>query len=84
MQVTLDIPDALAAPALLEALLVEGYRTRVVSEGQIRRALGYGTPMQVHALLQEHNVPLDYTTEDLEQDRETLRQFHELETATVA
>jgi hypothetical protein len=47
MQVTFDIPDTRAA---LEALLVEGYRTRRLSEGQIKRSLGYGTLTALHLL----------------------------------
>jgi predicted HTH domain antitoxin len=94
MQVTLTIPDSLAAQltaagkdparAALEALLVEGYRTRLLSEGQIKRILGYGTRMQVHGLLKEHDVPLDYTIEDLEQDMETLRNLPKIKTPTAA
>ena len=94
MQITLDIPDNLAehfiatgkdpARASLETLLVEGYRVGVVFEGAIRRALGYGTPMQVHALLNEHDVPLNYTIEDLERDRETFRSLQVLETSAAA
>jgi hypothetical protein len=30
--------------------------------------LGYGTRMQVHALLKEHNVYLNYTMEHVQQD----------------
>ena len=44
-----------------------------LSEAQIRRLLGYGTRMQVHGFLKAHGVPLDYTVEDLEQDREAHR-----------
>jgi len=78
MQVTLDIPDVYAAQltaagknpgrAALKALAVDGYRSRQLSEGEIRRMLGYQTRMQVHALLADHGVPLDYTVDDLEQD----------------
>jgi len=92
MQVTINIPDAYAtelvsagkdpARVALEALMVEGYRTRQLSEGQIRRTLGYATRMQVHALLKEHDVALDYAIEDLEQDRETMRSLRK--TATPA
>ena len=94
MDVTLTIPDALAeklsnagedpARAALEALLVEAYRTRMLSEGEIKRILGYGTRMQVHALLKEHDVPLDYTIEDLEQDRETHRRLREIQSKSAA
>ena len=78
MQVTIDIPDTYAAaltaagkdPArvALEALLVEAYQTGRMFEGEIKRVLGYGTRMQVHALLAEHRVPLNYTEEHLRQD----------------
>ena len=37
-------------------------------EGEIKQVLGYGTRMQVHALLAEHRVPLNYTEEHLRQD----------------
>ena len=33
-----------------------------------RVALGYGTRMQVHALLKEHDVYLNYTVKHLQQD----------------
>ena len=63
LQITLDIPEAFA---------VEGCRTRLIHKGQVRRMLGYETPMQVHALLKEHNVHLNYSIEDLEQERTTI------------
>jgi predicted HTH domain antitoxin len=94
MQVILEIPDTYAAqitaagkdPArtALEALAVEGYRTRQLSSGQIRRMLGYGTRMQVHALLKEHDVPLSYGVEELEQDIETSRRLEERRISTTA
>jgi predicted HTH domain antitoxin len=94
MQVTFDIPDTLAAQlraagkdparAALEAVLVEAYRTGQLYEGEIKRILGYGTRMEVHALLKEHNVPLNYDIEDLEQDRETMRWFNENAAAKAA
>jgi hypothetical protein len=78
MQVTLTIPDDLAAqyaaagkdPArvALEALAVEGYRTQRLSEAEVKRMLGYGTRMQVHALLKEYDVYLNYGMEQVQQD----------------
>jgi predicted HTH domain antitoxin len=83
MQVTFDIPDTLAdqlrasgkdpSRAALEALAVDAYRSGHLYEGEIKRLLGYGTRMQVHQLLKEHGVPHNYTVDDLEQDRETMR-----------
>jgi len=94
MQVTIDIPDTYAealtaagkdpARIALEALAVEGYRTGQLTSGQIKRILGYGTRMQVHALLKEHNVPLDYTMDDLEQDRKTMREINDRRVSTAA
>lgn len=80
MQVTIDIPDTYAEKLLadgkepareaLETLMVEAYRTRQLTEGQIKRILGYGTRTRVHALLAEHDVPLNYSEEDLQHDIE--------------
>jgi len=94
MQVTLDIPDTLAAQltasgkdparAALEALLADRYRARQVSEGQIRSILGLRTRMQVHALLKEHGVPLDYDIAEFEKDLETLRRLRNAEVSPAA
>jgi predicted HTH domain antitoxin len=98
MQVTIDIPDDIAATladqltaagkdparAALEALAVEAYRTGQLYEGEIKRLLGYGTRMQVHALLKEHGVPLNYTADDLDQDRETMRWLNDRQSHQAA
>jgi hypothetical protein len=85
MQVTLTIPDELAAQlmaagkdpsrAALEALAVEGYRTQRLSENQVRVMLGYQTRMQVHTLLKEHDVYLNYSMADVEQDIKASDEF---------
>jgi predicted HTH domain antitoxin len=81
MQVTLNIPDELAAQialggadlsrAALESLAIEGYRTERLSESEIRRLLGFETRMEVHAFLKEHGAWLHYSVDDLERDRES-------------
>jgi hypothetical protein len=86
MQVTLDIPDNLAEQLIaagkdpsreaLEAFAVDGYRTRRLTESEVRQMLGYETRMQVHALLKEHNVYLDYTMETLQQDIDAADRLH--------
>ena len=45
------------------------------SEEQIRRLLNLETRFEVHALLKRHGVPLQYTLQDLEDDRNTLRRL---------
>ena len=78
MQITIDLPDDIAAilrgewkdvsQRSLEAVAVEAYRTGVLLESQVRRLLRFETRYQVHALLREHGVPLRYSRADLEAD----------------
>ena len=78
MQVTLDLPDDISealqgrwldlAKQALEAIAVEGYRTGALTESQVRRLLGLESRFEVHAILKNHRVPLQYTESDLEDD----------------
>jgi hypothetical protein len=87
MDVQLQIPDDVArviqnqqpdlSRAALEALALEGYRSERLSEGQVRRMLGYRTRMQVHTFLKAHNVYLNYSTHELENDLASLKHFEE-------
>jgi hypothetical protein len=56
-------------------LRLEGYRSRVLSEEQIRRLLRFESRFEVQALLKERGVSLNYTLEDLEADRERHRRL---------
>lgn len=81
MEVTLNIPDELAAQiisegkepsrAALEALALEGYRTEQMSEAEIRQLLGFETRMEVHEFLKEHGAFLHYSLADAAKDHET-------------
>ncbi|HUH63128.1 MAG TPA: UPF0175 family protein [Terracidiphilus sp.] len=78
MKIEIEIPDELAralaergadlSRAAIEAIALEGYRSRWLSDGQVRRLLGFSTRMKVHEFLKEHNVYLNYSMEDLKQD----------------
>jgi|HubBroStandDraft_6_1064221.scaffolds.fasta_scaffold2141021_1 hypothetical protein len=76
MQIQIELPDELAkaleledlSRAALEALALEGYRSRRLGGGQLQRLLGFSTPMQVHAFLKEHDVYLNYSSEELQKD----------------
>ncbi len=77
MHIAIDIPDSISgvianeqdpARAALEALALEGYRSRRLGESAVRRLLGFGTRMEVHGFLKEHGVYLNYSMEDLERD----------------
>ena len=57
------------------AIAVEGYRTGALTENQVRRLLELESRFDVHALLKEHRVPLQYTASDLEDDMRTHRQL---------
>jgi len=56
----------------LEAIAVEGYRTGALTESEVRRLLGLGSRFEVHALLKEHRVPLQYSESDLDEDLQAL------------
>lgn len=85
MRVTLEVPDDIARGlmadgrdlprAALEALAVEGYRSGALTQAQVRRMLGYQSRAEVDGFLKEHGVWLEYTLDDLERDRETLRRL---------
>jgi len=63
--------------AAVEALALEGYRSKRFSEGQVRQMLGFSSRLQVHGFLKEHGVPLHYSLDDLEQDRRTSRELED-------
>ena len=61
--------------AVVEALALEGYRSNRLTDGQLRQMLGFSTRIQVRAFLKQRGVHLHYTLADLDQDRETSRNF---------
>jgi hypothetical protein len=81
MQVTLDLPDELSAAlaaagpdlsrAALEAIALEQYRERRLTTAQLRRVLGFQSRHELDGFLKQRGVWLDYSWQDLEQDRET-------------
>lgn len=86
MHIDIDIPDDIAgviAPdqdpsrAALEALALEGYRSDRLSEGAVRRLLGFATREGVHGFLREHGVYLNYGIEDAEHDLAEIRRYEE-------
>jgi predicted HTH domain antitoxin len=83
MQVTVEIPEDIARllnskwgnlpRGVLESLALEAYRSGTITTPQLRRLLGFATPMEVDAFLKKAGVYLDYGIEDLEEDLATLR-----------
>ena len=85
MRVTIQLPDDISAALeehwddvprrSLEAIAVEGYRSGALTESQVRRLLELDTRFQVHALLKEHHVPLQYTAADIDDDLQAQREL---------
>ena len=83
MEVTVTIPEDIAAQlhtkwqdlprAALESLALEAYRSGTLTKMQLRRLLGFQTPMELDGFLKQAGIFLDYDINDLEQDIETLR-----------
>ena len=81
MEVTIKLPEDVAGVFLangenierevLEATALEGYRSGKLSHAQIGRMLNLSR-FEVDSFLKIHDVPLNYTVEDLEADRRTL------------
>ena len=82
MQITVTVPDDLAAPLLppgqdparsaLEAIALEAYRERRLSGYQLRTLLGIPSRYELDGFLKKHRVE-KYTSDDFEQDLATLR-----------
>lgn len=80
MEVIIHLPDDVAQRLqdklgnlprrILEDIVLDGYRARILGESDIKRLLGFETRFEVHDFLFEHQVPF-YTLEDLQHDRET-------------
>ncbi len=83
MQITVNVPDDLAAPLLppgedparaaLQALALQAFRERRLTGYQLRTLLGISSRYELDGFLKEHAIE-KYTAEDFEQDLETLSQ----------
>jgi predicted HTH domain antitoxin len=84
-RLTIAVPDELfealsvkgkdLSRVALESLLTDAYREQKISHFQLRRLLGFGTPMEVDAFLKDRGIELEYSAEDLQRDRETLNRL---------
>ena len=78
MTIVLNLPEDIAkelsawegdlSKVALESLALEGYRSRHLSEEQVRRMLGLESRWDVHEFLKRHGVYLNYAIQDLEED----------------
>ena len=58
----------------LEAVAIEAYRSAALSREQVGDLLGLSF-WETEAFLKEHQAYLDYSVEDLEEDRATLKRI---------
>lgn len=79
MEVQISIPDDVVVDVqppngdlsrwLLEMIALDGYRTEKLTAYQVQEMLGFETRMEVDGFLKAHGVPLEFTLEDLDQQR---------------
>lgn len=69
---------------VLKSLALEGYRSGALSDGQLRRLLDVETRFEVHGFLKDHGMSLNYSMEELEQDRETVKRLGIVEGLVIA
>ncbi len=82
MQIKIDIPEAIGQQLIAqwgnvsqrakEALAIEAYRTGSLTSAQVQSLLNLSSRWEVEEFLKNSQAYLDYTEEDLEQDRQTL------------
>ena len=84
MEVTMQIPDDIAtriseaggdlSRRALESLALEELKAGRITEPELARMLGLAR-LQIDGFLKEHGVSQDYTLEDFEQERQTLKEL---------
>jgi len=83
MDLTIQLPDDLGqrlsaaggdlSRRALEALAIEEFKMGHLTSTELRRLLGFRTRIALDEFLKAHGVLLDYTLDDLEQERHDLR-----------
>ena len=87
MKVSLDLPDDVVrqlaeegqdlSRAALEALAIDAYRMDRITGHQLRQWLGIPSRYELDGFLKRHGVPLEYTMDDFERERETSGRLRE-------
>lgn len=82
MQITIELPDELANQLetslgnlnrrVLESLIVEAYRLKILSAAEVQRILNLPSHLATDAFLKQHGAYLHYTEADLLQDLDNL------------
>jgi predicted HTH domain antitoxin len=87
MRVSLDLPDDVVrqlaeagqdlSRAALEALAIDAYRRDRITAHQLGQWLEIPSRDELDGFLKRHGVPLEYTMDDLERERETSARLRE-------
>jgi hypothetical protein len=56
----------------LEALALDEYKMGHLTTAELRRILNFATGAALDGFLKAHGLPIDYTLDDLERDRQDL------------
>ncbi len=85
MQIEIALPDDIARDLaakwgslerqILEMVVVQAYRDRVISAGKVRQLLGMVTRLEVDAFLKQKGALLHYDQSELEADSQTHEQL---------
>lgn len=85
MDVTVHLPDEFAqrlkaaggdlSRRALEALAIDEYKLGHITTGELRCLLGFATRAALDGFLKARGVYVDYTLEDLEQERRDLHRI---------
>lgn len=82
MKLTVNLPEEVvehlgpdAERGILEAVVVQQFREGKLGKPELRRILDLATVDQLDGLLKAHGVFYDYTFEDIERDRKTLKRL---------
>jgi predicted HTH domain antitoxin len=83
MQVTIELPDDLAARLqpvwsnlprkVLEVVVVEAYREQLITRYQVGQFLGLTSRFEVDGFLKAANAPLHYDEADFDQDLQIMQ-----------
>ncbi|APB34452.1 hypothetical protein GlitD10_2123 [Gloeomargarita lithophora Alchichica-D10] len=83
MQITINLPEELMkyysrerfGQEVLEALVIEAYRTEKITTAEVGHILGLPSLWAVDEFLKQHKIDLHYDENDLENDRQTLQKL---------
>jgi hypothetical protein len=71
----LNNPAGNLSRMLLEEFALEGYKSGQLTAAQLRRVLGFDTPMEVDGFLKSHDVFFDYSADELAHEEEASRRL---------